>query len=545
MGKKTYKKEKSIHIYYTLITMILGLLICIIINIDNGNSIVKASKVSTFEIKNGVLLKYNGNEEIVTIPETVTKIGEKAFAENKSISKVMIPETVIAMGDNAFKNCDNLVDINLPDSLNKMGTGCFQGCVSLNKIEWSKQLKEIPDYTFMRSGLTEFNFINYQIEKIGKGAFSNSLIKKVWMSDTVKELGDMAFMYCDQLKEIKISENVRVLPESFCQSTSIKTINIPDNVVKINVMAFAESKDLNTINGGINVREIEPGAFYKTKWFNQKDQPLQIGYVYVKDSGLLEQVVIPDKVQMIYDEAFENNYKLKKVILPSSLRIIGENAFYKCKNLSEIQLPEGLEEIRDYAFRQCISIETVTFPENIEIIGDYAFAQCKNLKSYYFPKKHIIFGYKVFYGVEQGNAGEFNEFIVANENTLIAYVDTAVEDELRIPEGVERIGSNVFLLEHSIGKLYIPGTVKIIEKNSFEYAEIDTLVLEDGIKEIEKDGISKCYINTIVIPDSVEKIGSLNIYEYNYNPLTVVCHKGSYAYDYAKKHNITIKLQLY
>lgn len=539
------KNQKKGHIYCFVLGILLGLAVYIGAkgNMSNQSDLVKAASKPIYEIKNHVLIKYNGKQTTVTIPSSVKKIGDGAFENNKFVMEVIIPETVVSMGNDVFRKCINLEKITLPDSLKEMGTGCFVGCEGLNTIAWSENLLEIPDFTFMNSGIEQFEFTETNIEKIGESAFEGSQIRKVWMPDTVKELGYKTFARCYQLKDIRLSNKLKELPSGFCSGSPIIVINIPDSVQIINEMAFAQCKNLNNIMGGENVKEIKAMAFYETKWYGQKEQPLQIGFVYVKDSGLLERVILPEDILMIYDEAFHDNLLLKEVVLPSQLRIIGDKAFYRCKNLKKVEFGNELREIRMDAFRNCISLEEVKFPESLESIEDTAFANCRSLNTYQFPKGEIAFGEDVFYGVEQGNAGEFNQFIIANDNILVAYIDTAKEEELKIPDGVKKIGENAFNLSHMIEKLYIPGTVKVIEKGSFEYAEIQTIVLEEGVKEIKKDSFYHCYTNTIVIPDSVEKIGSLKIASNSLSPLTVVCSKDSFAYNYAKKNNITVKIQ--
>lgn len=54
-------------------------------------------KMNEFEIKNGVLITYNGNAEKITIPESVTSIGRNAFSNCSYLKEIIIPEGVIGV----------------------------------------------------------------------------------------------------------------------------------------------------------------------------------------------------------------------------------------------------------------------------------------------------------------------------------------------------------------------------------------------------------------------------------------------------------------
>ena len=54
-----------------------------------------------FVIKNGVLIKYKGTDAVVTVPDGVTSIGDKAFADCEGLTKVTIPQGA-EVGENAF-----------------------------------------------------------------------------------------------------------------------------------------------------------------------------------------------------------------------------------------------------------------------------------------------------------------------------------------------------------------------------------------------------------------------------------------------------------
>lgn len=72
--------------------------------------------------------------------------------------------------------------------------------------------------------------------------------------------------------------------------------------------------------------------------------------------------------------------KITEVIVPETVKTIGDNAFYKCSALTSLQLPSGVEEIGDYAFYECKALAIdVTLP-GLNKLGEGAF-QISGIKS--------------------------------------------------------------------------------------------------------------------------------------------------------------------
>ena len=126
-------------------------------------------KQGPFEIVNGELVKYHGDQAVVHVPYGVVRIGEGAFTrpvtflgfsgpppmcswdgmetseENVGtheepcgfafIREVYLPESVKTIGPSAFQGCVNLERIHLPGGLDRISTKAFARCHSLKQIE--------------------------------------------------------------------------------------------------------------------------------------------------------------------------------------------------------------------------------------------------------------------------------------------------------------------------------------------------------------------------------------------------------------------------
>ena len=83
-----------------------------------------------------------------TIPNSVTSIGDYAFADCSGLTSITIPTSVTSIGDCAFYGCDGLTSITIPDSVTSIGDGAFEWCSALKSVKIPKTLTEIGEDAF-------------------------------------------------------------------------------------------------------------------------------------------------------------------------------------------------------------------------------------------------------------------------------------------------------------------------------------------------------------------------------------------------------------
>ena len=202
------------------------------------------------------IIKYAGSSETeVIIPSEkdglpIKIIDDEAFSYNsRNITSVTIPDTVTHIGDKAFYNCKNLVSITIPDSVTHIGNGAFDSCNSLSSIEIPDSAAYLGDNVFHKCKSLEYVKLPNGIENIYDCTFrSCSSLKSIEIPDSVKYIGSYAFADCTSLKSIKISDGVEKINDTaFRGCCSLETIEIPENVKSVGVCAFVKCDSLQTI----------------------------------------------------------------------------------------------------------------------------------------------------------------------------------------------------------------------------------------------------------------------------------------------------------
>ena len=152
-----------------------------------------------FEMNGTRLVKYNGSDTNITIPEGVTSIGRRAFEKNGRLRSITIPSSVTSIGEGAFYECYNLSSITIPSSVTYIGEWAFYYCWSLTSIT-------IPS----------------SVTYIGSSAFYKcSRLTNITIPSSVSTIGAAAFRDCTSLTSVTISRRTTIGDGAFPYSARI------------------------------------------------------------------------------------------------------------------------------------------------------------------------------------------------------------------------------------------------------------------------------------------------------------------------------------
>ena len=299
----------------------------------------------------------------------LTTIGTNAFNGCKDLEKISLPNTLTTISDYAFNGCEKLVleGDNCLNTVTQIGICAFAGCSLLTKVNINNNITTINESAFsLCEKLTdvEINTADSKLENINANAFNEcSSLRNINLPENLKQIGEYAFNECSSLRNINLPEKLThigkyAFKNAFDDTNDNITISIPDSVETLGASCF-ESSQINklVISKNSNLTNIPENAF--------------------KDCKSLKNVSITseqDFFTRIENGAFNGCSSLANDILslPLYIKYIGSKAFFNCVNITEISLRDKVEYINDSAFDRC-SITKVNIPKSVTKLGNNCF----------------------------------------------------------------------------------------------------------------------------------------------------------------------------
>ena len=339
------------------------------------------------EIKN-MTFSYCTSLTSIDLPESVTKIGSTAFSKCSSLKNIYIPEGVTSIGNSAFGDCTALKSVNLPENLASVGDKVFMNCTSLKSMMLPKGVKEIGNHMFDGcTGLTSV-IIPSGVTKIGHWAFYNcENLTNVTIPESVANIGSEAFNGCPNLTTVNCSirDIVSISESTFSNRANAALYVYEDVADDYRTAQYWQDFDIHT------VKHASWTAADGTVWQYVTGGILgaDLTEAYITGCSRPEgDVTVPSQVTDgtntydvagIFQYTFTNSRNLTTVTIPEGVRFIGEMAFRGCTGLTSVTMPSTVAYIHSGAFQYCWDITSIDLPSGVSLIGDKAFYGCDNL----------------------------------------------------------------------------------------------------------------------------------------------------------------------
>lgn len=376
--------------------------------------------------------------EEITLPDSVTTVGENAFNLSKTL-KIVRHSDSLELPYTAVANCENYT------YETEGGIKYFEKTIAICVVG-----DALENYV-VREGTTHI------YKECFHGAWSK--VKTVSLPSSLKSIGQNAFDSCYYLTTVEMREGVTVIEnEAFSGCSSLATISLPQTLITLGQRVFNGCENMTELTIPSSVKEM--GEFY--------------GF------SSLEKINVPAGVGKIAENLFGKCTSLKDVTIEDGITEICENAFFNCKNLVSITIPASVTTVSDDAFKGCEKLA------DIDVKGDLILSENVTDSAVY---KGQVFDGLYYRGTKvTGIADSTKKFIYVKDGTTSmsedAFKNVTSFDAIYIPKTLKLV-TNAFSGCNANAKYLFQGMFQggtgitvsqalynvDVDKNGFVYSE--------------------------------------------------------------------------
>ena len=248
---------------------------------NNGG--MDLEKVTSIVVQKGItslvcgdIPENNTTVKTVSLPSTLTSLGDSVFEGFAGIEQIEIPSTVTSIARDAFRGCSSLKSITIPDGVSSIRECTFDGCTSLDEVNLPGSIESIYEYAFQDCTSLEAIELPAAITSIDRYAFYGSGIKEIELPAALTSLGSYTFKN-SSIESINFNGTSVAIPEEcFASCSSLQTVTGTTGITSIGKNAFRECSSLSTISLSGTLTSIAEYAFYKCTGFTALTIPSSV-----------------------------------------------------------------------------------------------------------------------------------------------------------------------------------------------------------------------------------------------------------------------------
>lgn len=507
------------------------------------------NELTELYFEDGSALRSIGNHALqftkiaaVTLPESVSTIGNYAFADNRHLAEITIPQAVTKLSYGSFQGCSGLTKATVPETVTTIEDEVFDKCETLT-------IYGVKDS--VADAYADQHAIPF--EATGNAVYQGAVNDQLTWS------------YTDGTLTISGNGAMQDM-EGYTGQPWYKMENgvkLQDRITKVVIGSGVESIGAYAFIGTRNLQEVV---------FEGAEQA---------------------KIASIGKHAFQNT-AITGITLPASVKTLGNYCFADCKELKNVEIPEGLSVIPYAAFQGCATLEKATLPASLTMIEGMVFDQCPVLvisglsdtkAEEYAQKNNIAFeatGSASYEGAVTDSmswsykdgvltitgSGKMTDCSVGGGQPWEkAYNGVKLQDRIEkvvIGSGVENISAYAFFQAENLSTVVFEegSTLKSIDKHAFQGSGLIRIEMPDSVTELGNYVFADCEnLKEVSVSAGVSALpyaafsGSSNLYKailpgsiQSFNSqifagcegLTITCEQGSAVESYADSHNIPV-----
>ena len=290
------------------------------------------------------------------------------------------PQTrVICQG--AAMSCDGIREVRL-EHLESVEQGAFQRCDNLERVVIGSDVGEIAEGAFPQcSGLWDVDVSENTNPALA--AVNAQYLRG--QADEIRRDGEWEYQ--------PLADGSAKLLGSRREEHVV--LAIPETVEGRPVTEIAEeafrNKRFEQVVVPQSVKQLGDGCFYsphvkRAALFGEAEPDVEGPFSLEVGCCAVKLIEILPGTRRIADCLCENLFGVEEVVLPEGLEVIGDQSFSGCVNLKKINFTEGLRVIEDDAFWDCDLLEELYLPASLESIGSDAFGDCDSLRVVHLPQ---------------------------------------------------------------------------------------------------------------------------------------------------------------